>query len=102
MSLQIGINSTSDVFVISLAGSFIYSAHRDFRKARDEALESSNITIEIDMGGVDYLDSSALGMLLLLRDKANASNRKVALTHCNELVQNVLNVAQFNRLFTIR
>jgi anti-anti-sigma factor len=102
MSLQIGINSTNDVFVITLAGSFVFSAHRDFRKARENALESNKNKIEIDMGKVEYLDSSALGMLLLLREKANASNRKVSLTHCHDLVQEVLNMAHFRQLFIIQ
>lgn len=86
MSLQIGINSTNDVFVITLAGNFVFSAHRNFRKAREDALKSSNISIEINMDKVEYLHSSALGMLLLLHEKANASNRKVSLTHCHDLV----------------
>jgi anti-anti-sigma factor len=102
MSLQIDIKSANNVFVITLAGSFVFNTHRDFRKARKDALESSNISIEIDMDKVEYLDSSALGMLLLLREQANASNRKVALTHCHDLVQDVLNMAHFGRLFTMQ
>lgn len=102
MDLRIGVNSANDIFVITLAGRFTFSAHRDFRKARQDALESSDIAIEVDMGKVEYLDSSALGMLLLLRDGAAAANRNVSLTHCNGLVQEVLNMVQFNRLFSIR
>ena len=102
MSLQIDIKSANDVFVITLAGSFVFNTHRDFRKAREDALESSNISIEIDMDKVEYLDSTALGMLLLLREKANACNRKVTLTHCHDFVQEVLNIANFDRLFTMQ
>jgi len=102
MSLQISVNSTNDVFVITLAGNFVFNAHRNFRKAREDALNSSNITIEINMDKVEYLHSSALGMLLLLHDKANASNRKVSLTHCHDLVEEVLDRANFGRLFTIQ
>jgi len=102
MSTQIGVKSTNDAFVIALAGRFDFTTHRDFRKAGEDALESSNITIEINMAKVDYLDSAALGMLLLLREKANNLNRTVSLTHCHNFVQEVLNVANFGKLFTLR
>jgi hypothetical protein len=40
-------------------------------------------------------------MLLLLREKAQNANLKVSLTNCTGLVQQVLDVANFQRLFTI-
>ena len=33
--------------------------------------------LEIDLAAVDYLDSSALGMLLMLREKAQAADKTV-------------------------
>jgi anti-anti-sigma factor len=50
---------------------------------------------------VDYLDSSALGMLLMLRDKAKGAAREVVLTKCTGAVKQVLDIANFGKLFRI-
>ncbi len=58
-----------------------------------------NVTIE--MSRVAYLDSSALGMLLMLRDKARSTNRSVVLSGVNDAVRKVLDIANFGKLFPI-
>ncbi|WP_269532400.1 STAS domain-containing protein [Chitinimonas sp. BJYL2] len=84
-----------------LSGQFDFSAHRDFRQACDELLGSEAVReILIDFGQVDYLDSSALGMLLLLKEKA--AGRQLALINCRDTVRQVLEIACFGKIFTIR
>lgn len=51
--------------------------------------------------GVDYLDSSALGMLLMLRDKLGGANKEVALVGVRGNVKQVLDIANFAKLFQI-
>jgi hypothetical protein len=41
-------------------------------------------------------------MLLMLREKAQAANKTVALTNCTGAVKQILDVANFGRLFPIR
>jgi anti-anti-sigma factor len=57
--------------------------------------------VQVDMKEVSYLDSSALGMLLMLRDKAKAASRDVALIGLNGNVRQVLDIANFSKLFSI-
>jgi anti-anti-sigma factor len=57
--------------------------------------------IEIDFQGVDYLDSSALGMLLMLRDKASGSGKDISLVGVKGSVRQVLEIANFSKLFKI-
>jgi len=91
-----------NVATIKLQGKFGFSDHRDFRKVVKDALASPCTTLEIDFAGVDYLDSSALGMLLLSREEANAAGRCIVLVNCRGTVAQVLDIANFQRLFTIR
>ena len=51
--------------------------------------------------GVDYLDSAALGMLLLLREKLGNVRKEVELTGTHGMVKQVLEIANFARLFRI-
>jgi HptB-dependent secretion and biofilm anti anti-sigma factor len=87
---------------IQLLGRFDFNAHREFREAIDVALADAAATeLAVDMGGVEYLDSSALGMLLMLRDKAKVSGKPIALVNCRGVVKQVLDIANFGKLFTM-
>jgi anti-anti-sigma factor len=88
---------------IRLDGRFDFSAHRDFRESYSAGLEAADVReFEIDLARVEYVDSSALGMLLMLREKAQAAKKTVALTNCTGPVKQILDVANFGRLFSIR
>ena len=88
--------------VIRLAGRFDFSVHREFREAMDRALQPREVReVQVDLGSVGYLDSSALGMLLMLRDRARAANRQVSLANCCDTVKQVLDIANFGKLFPI-
>jgi anti-anti-sigma factor len=86
-----------------LKGRFDFQTHRDFRAACDDTLAAADVrTIEVDMDGVEYLDSSALGMLLLLRDKGKNSNKAISLANCRGSVRQVLDIANFGKIFAMR
>jgi HptB-dependent secretion and biofilm anti anti-sigma factor len=88
--------------VIRLSGRFDFTVHRQFREAVEKALGPRDIKeIQVDLGSVAYLDSSALGMLLMLRDKARATNSGVSLANCKGAVKQVLDIANFSKLFPI-
>lgn len=88
--------------VIKLAGRFDFSSHRDFRASYEDLLGRTELReFVVDLARVDYLDSSALGMLLLLRDKVLAVNKTVALANCQGNVRQVLDIANFGKLFTL-
>jgi len=100
--MQVGVTKTDQGVTIRLTGRFDFGTHRDFRAAVDKAFqETSGNLIMVDLGAVDYLDSSALGMLLMLRDKVGVAKKTVSLTNCRGNVRQVLDIANFGKLFSI-
>ncbi len=100
--MQASITKESGTAEVRLSGRFDFNAHRDFRNAYEPLMAESDISaVTIDMGGVEYLDSSALGMLLMLRDKAGAANKALTLTNVRGPVKQVLEIANFGKLFRI-
>jgi anti-anti-sigma factor len=88
--------------VVKLLGRFDFSAHRDFRESCNSCLDTAQVKeIELDMGGVEYLDSSALGMLLMLKERADAVAKRVVLSACRGTVKQVLDIANFGQIFSI-
>ncbi|WP_410498533.1 STAS domain-containing protein [Chitinibacter sp. S2-10] len=86
---------------IKLSGTFTFESHREFKQASMAMLEHPGLVeIEIDFDAVDYMDSAALGMLLLFNERA--SGRKVTLVNCRGTVKSVLDIANFGKIFEIR
>lgn len=100
--MDINVTNVNGCATLRLQGRFDFNAHREFREAIDNALRLADVKqIQIDLGGVDYLDSSALGMLLMLRDRAKGASRAASLANARGAVKQVLDIANFDRLFTI-
>lgn len=88
--------------IITLRGRFDFTLHKDFRDNYEKALSAQGLKeVEINLGEVDYLDSSALGLLLLLKDRASQAGVTVMLSHCRDAVRQILEIANFHTLFTI-
>lgn len=101
--MQTQVQKSGGKATIKLAGRFDFNAHRHFRDAYEPQLTSGEVKeFEIDFGHVDYVDSSALGMLLMLKEKAHASSKTVALVNCRGTVKQVLDIANFGKLFQMR
>lgn len=86
--------------VIRVTGRFDFSAHQDFRDAYESLRVQPNRYL-VDMRDTSYLDSSALGMLLLLRDHAGGDNADVRIVNCNADVRKILAISNFEQLFSI-
>ena len=85
---------------INVSGRFDFSSHQEFRDAY-ELVESAPEAYTVDMRDASYLDSSALGMLLLLRDYAGGDKARVEIVNCNADVRKILSISNFEQLFTI-
>jgi anti-anti-sigma factor len=100
---QISTSHHGRVAVICIEGRFDFETRDAFREA---ALVGTSIDgveeIEVNLGGVNYIDSSGLGCILLLRDLARLKKQTVVLSHINGAVATVLSVANFNSLFPYR
>lgn len=88
---------------IAMSGRFDFKAYRDFRDAYTPPLDNAAVSeIEIEMSKVDYMDSAALGMLLLLSERAKAANKPVALVNASGAVSRLLEIANFSKIFNIK
>lgn len=93
-------DDASQVTRIKIDGRFDFSSHRDFREAYRNS-PGAGSKYEIDMQGTEYIDSSALGMLLLLREHAGSEGANIVLKNTRPDVKDILLVSNFDKLFTI-
>ncbi|MEJ5865406.1 STAS domain-containing protein [Pseudomonas farsensis] len=85
---------------IKIRGRFDFGKHQEFRDAYERqhpVLDS----VVVDLKEATYLDSSALGMLLLLRDHVGGDDSDIRLVHASDDVRKVLAISNFDKLFDI-
>lgn len=88
---------------IAISGRFDFQTNCDFKDAYTLLLDNAAVSeIEVEMSQVDYMDSAALGILLLLSERAHAANKPVELTNVSGTVLRVLEVANFRKIFIIK
>ncbi|WP_018139555.1 MULTISPECIES: STAS domain-containing protein [unclassified Thioalkalivibrio] len=86
---------------IRVRGRFDFESHQEFRAAYRNT-PGTGIRYVVDLSQTEYMDSSALGMLLLLREHAGGEFAEVTIAGPSEGVRKVLDIANFGRLFTIQ
>lgn len=101
--MQAELKTERENAVIHLTGRFDFSSHSEFKQCYEAALIEPMVRrISVDLQSVEYLDSAALGMLLLLKERATARALPVALVNCNGLVKELLDVANFGVVFEMQ
>ncbi|MEX5504485.1 STAS domain-containing protein [Pseudomonas putida] len=85
---------------IKIKGRFDFGKHQEFRDAYERQLYRPDSVI-VDLKDTTYLDSSALGMLLLLRDYAGGDESDVRVVHASSDVRKILAISNFEKLFDI-
>lgn len=90
-------------FDLKLGKSFDFECHREFRNAIKKVSEEKGKSLTIDFGDVEYIDSSALGMLMLARHEAENTGCDIELYNLREgHTRNVLSLVKFDKMFKIR
>ncbi|MFT4720585.1 MAG: anti-anti-sigma factor [Candidatus Azotimanducaceae bacterium] len=100
MSIWASASQDGRSLTINIEGRFDFSAHQDFRESYEKT-DAEPDEYCVDMKQTSYLDSSALGMLLLLRDHAGGDSAKIKIVNCNTDVRKILKISNFEQLFTI-
>ncbi len=85
---------------ITVGERFDYSTHKEFRNAYINVKEGG-ITYRVNLSKASHMDSSALGMILLLKEYAEKSGGTLILQRPSETVMKILKIANFDKLLTI-
>jgi HptB-dependent secretion and biofilm anti anti-sigma factor len=86
---------------ISVKGRFDFAKHQEFRESYEGREGKMPSSIVVDLKDATYLDSSALGMLLLLRDHAGGEDSDVRVINSSTDVRKILAISNFDKLFDI-
>ena len=87
--------------VIAIEARFDFTSHQDFRAAYESAGAAVRHFI-IDLAATEYLDSSALGLLIMLHEHSGGKSGSIEIINASAEIRRILTIASFHRLFNIR
>lgn len=88
----------SDTVVINLPAKFDFAHYKIFHSDIESTLKRKPSIIVIDFSKVLYMDSSALGMLVLL-SKKNSSATKLQIKGAFGVAKDILMMANMDKIF---
>ncbi|KFZ28858.1 MULTISPECIES: STAS domain-containing protein [Pseudidiomarina] len=100
MSVIRHLSNDGKELTISIHGKFDFNLVNDFRRAYSSIGDEKPL-VYIDLRETEYLDSSALGMLLNMRKALSDNVRGIHIINCRPEVKNILDISRFDKLFTI-
>jgi len=100
MELSTQISEDGKVFTISMSDRFDITTYTDLIESYKDKLGSVSKWI-LDMAEVEYVDSSALGMLLMLRERAGGENADINIVNLNSDLKKIFTTANFQKLFNM-
>lgn len=100
MAISVSVSDDKRIATIKIKGRFDFSLHNEFRKAyKDLTIKGGEFIIDLAL--TEYLDSSALGMMLLLKEHADAISCKVKIQNPKDDIREILQIASFDKLFIL-
>ncbi len=100
MSVTVQNSGDNRSVVILVSQQFDYSLHQAFREAYRH-VDTAGAVFTVDLANATYMDSSALGMILLLKEHADKLGGRVIIAQPNESVHKILMIANFDQFVSI-
>jgi len=87
--------------VLRLTGRFDFHSRREIQTAIENAQQGGARHIILNLQGVPYMDSAALGILALMHKQLTGQNIHATIVNPQDYVKGILELAKMDKLFPI-
>jgi anti-anti-sigma factor len=101
MSLERVLSSDGKTLTIVLDDKFDFSKVQEFRDTYSDDIDDVT-TVVVDLGNTEYMDSSALGMLLNMQKTLKEQVSEFQIVNSRPSVAKILQISRFDKKFTIK
>jgi len=101
MDITSSYRNQGKTLVIDVGNKFDFSKVEEFRNAYSE-LKSETTQITIELSRTEYMDSSALGMLLNMQKALSERNLSYTIENARPQVAKILKISRFDKKFEIK
>ena len=100
MSLISTVSQDGQVLTIRITDTFGFEVGKAFRKAYEQGDQKTKYVIDLE--DTNYMDSSSLGMLLVLREHAGGDYATINIINTSPELHKLFKLARFDKLFAIQ
>ena len=100
MGINSSYNTATNQYTITVGESFSFSSYADFRIAYEQ-MPNTATSLDIELQNTMTIDSSALGMILLMREKIAHQISKIELKNPQPAVMEIFKLANLDAIFEI-
>lgn len=86
---------------IALSGRLTFAENSDFRRMLNGLEQGGDGTVVLDLSALDFMDSTGMGMLLVVRDVMAGRGGQVVLRNAQGQVGRMLELAKFSDFFAM-
>ncbi|MEI8395503.1 MAG: STAS domain-containing protein [Rhodospirillaceae bacterium] len=99
--MEYRIDSAEQGLSAYITGRLTFNDHAKIRSLIAEALAGVSNTVCFDLDELQFIDSAAVGMLLIAHEELNKSGRRLVLRNATGQVKRVITVAQLSKVITV-
>ncbi len=100
VSLTKSISPDGMLFTIQIKGKFDFNLVQAFRSAYAE-IGDDTPKVVVDLRETEYMDSSALGMLLNMKKSLGSTVSAIQIANCRPQIKKILQISRFDKKFDI-
>jgi anti-sigma B factor antagonist len=99
--MQIVLEMIGDVQVVVLSGRMDFTSSNEFQARMESAIAAGARKVLFDLGDLQYISSSGLGVFIFTAKQVQPDSGKVAFTGLKQHVKNVFDMVGFLNLFEV-
>lgn len=99
--MEITQNSSKSATAIVFKGKLTFADYKHFQDFFQKLEQSAPSQIDVRLGELEFIDSSGIGMLLLLKEKCDQKNVSLIVHQPQGQVKKMFEVAQLDKVFSI-
>ncbi len=96
---QIDVSQQEGSLTITIPARFDSHIIEHFRDAYSSISSDSDLLYVIDLAQTEYIDSSALGMLLNFKHHVQAGDGIICIKNCNTKLKHIFEISSFTSMF---
>lgn len=100
MTGKVSARTETNSLVLAVSGKFMFKLHDEFRDAY-AGFTIHGGDVRVNLAATTYMDSSGLGMLILLQEHAKKYQQKVWIESPCVEIRRVLHTSCFDQLFSV-
>jgi anti-anti-sigma factor len=100
-SMQIERSSTDGAVVVRIEGRFEFSTRNEYKRLIGQIVQEGHRRLVLDLEGVTFLDSSALGLMLLTDQNFKLKKGSFSLVKPTGYVRQVIELANLPRVIPV-